>query len=203
MHRFLALGDSYTIGEGLQQHESWPYLLKEALKRSGIPIADPEIIAQTGWTAAELEVAANAMNLAGPYDLIFLMVGVNDQYRGHPFGQLGDPYMRLIQFALSLVDGKRDRVICISIPDWGVTPFARDRNSQKISETIDAFNRETANLCRLENIKWVSVTDRSRELSIQTDMLVADGLHPSRGQYQSWVQCLLPFVLDSLSSGAD
>ena len=178
--------------------ESWPYLLREALLQQGFPMEDPHIIAKTGWTAAELEQVVNTAKLEGSYDLITLMVGVNDQYRGYPIEKLLGPYIQLLNTALNLVNGKRDRVVGISIPDWGVTPFAGDRNSHEISQIIDTFNQGLAKLCEQESIKWFDVTELSRELGTQTKMLVADRLHPSRTQYERWVQSLMPSVLDCL-----
>jgi lysophospholipase L1-like esterase len=122
--RFLALGDSYTIGERVAKNERWPVQLAARLRAHGVPITDPEIIAVTGWTTDELDAGIQAAQPQGPYDLVSLLIGVNNQYRGRSPEEYQAQFADLLQQAIGLAGGDPTRVIVLSIPDWGVTPFA-------------------------------------------------------------------------------
>lgn len=192
MLKFLALGDSYTIGEGVPSTETWPHQLQQAMAKFNIPLAIPTIVAQTGWSSAELETALEQAELNGPYDMVTLLVGVNDQYRDYPVESFEPVYQRLLLKALTLAGGESQKVLALSIPDWGVTPFASKRNSAQISASIDAYNQSAAKLCLDKGIEFIDITEQSRILSDLPEMLVADQLHPSALQYASWVQTMLP-----------
>jgi len=200
MFNLLSLGDSYTIGEGLEQPQSWPYLLKRELASQNLPFNDPKVVAQTGWTAAELEIAVNKAALAVSYDLVTLMVGVNDQYRGHQLEEYERPFRRLLSKAIQLAEAGPKRVIVLSIPDWGATPFGRDRNPAEISQSINRFNLRTAMICREQFVKWVDITPQSRKLGRLSSMVVKDQLHPSEAQYSEWVSVILPAVLNQIQT---
>ncbi|HEU4698571.1 MAG TPA: GDSL-type esterase/lipase family protein, partial [Gemmatimonadales bacterium] len=143
-HRYLALGDSYTIGEGVAEPGRWPVQLAALLRARGIAIGSPEIVAQTGWTTDELADAMDAAEppLAGPYDLVSLLIGVNNQYRRRPLEEYAAQFAGLLDRAVVLADDAPGRVLVVAIPDWSVTPFADgdDRGRRAIAAAIDAFN---------------------------------------------------------------
>ncbi len=192
---FLALGDSYTIGEGVASGERWPVQLATRLCDEGIDIADPQIIATTGWTTDELLAAMNAASFAPPYDLVTLLVGVNNQYRGRPIDEYRTQFHALLQRATRLAGGNAGHAIVVSIPDWGVTPFAarEGRDASVVAREIDAFNAAAATAAREASANWVDVTTLSRAPGSRGE-LVADGLHPSGAQYARWAEAILPLA---------
>ena len=197
---FLALGDSYTIGEGVAPGERWPVQLVARLRDDGIDIADPRIIATTGWTTDELAAAMDAASFAPPYDLVTLLVGVNNQYRGRPLDEYRAQFRDLLQRAIHLAGGNAAHVVVVSIPDWGVTPFAAREgcDAARIAREIDAFNAAACAETGGAGAHWIDVTTISRA-SGSRDELVADGLHPSGAQYARWVDAILPSARSVLS----
>lgn len=191
--RFLALGDSYTIGEGVATDERWPAQLARRLRARGIAIDEPEIIAQTGWSTDELMAAMNAAQVSPPYDLVTVLIGVNNQYRGRDPVNYRDEFSSVLDRAITLAGDHADRVIVISIPDWGVTGFARaqERYADKIAAEIDAFNASASAIATARGATFVDITAISREDGGATAMLVEDGLHPSAAQYALWTQEIL------------
>lgn len=200
-HKFLALGDSYTIGEGVDQEVSWPFQLRRALKQKKVELAPPVVLARTGWTTEELESAIEEADLQGPFDLVTLMVGVNDQYRGYEVERFEIGFQRLLHQACGFSSRGAAGVLVLSIPDWGVTPFAMDRDLHKIAHEIDTFNRSAARRCESQQVTWVDVTSCSRAVGSQPHMLVADQLHPSRHQYEEWVEILWPIARQHILPG--
>ena len=197
MRRFLALGDSYTIGEGVRPAERWPAQLVASLTASGIEMEEPEIIAHTGWTTDELQAAIKAAAPTGPYELVSLLIGVNNQYRGRLLGEYRAQFVKLLESAIRLA-GKPKRVLVLSIPDWSVTPFAEGRDRGAIAAQIDRFNdvnrKETAE-------RWagyVDVTPVSRKFSHLPEFLTSDGLHPSGRMYAEWARLVGPAALRAL-----
>jgi lysophospholipase L1-like esterase len=190
--RFLALGDSYTIGEGVQPAERWPVQLAARLTRDGVTVEPPEIIAATGWTTAELEAAIDRSEAAGPYDLVSLLIGVNNQYRGLSIETYATEFERLLKRAVGFTRSGAGQVIVLSIPDWGVTAFAEGRDRGGIATKIDEFNRVVRAACERSRVAFVDVTAASREAGVAADMLAADGLHPSARQYALWAGLALP-----------
>lgn len=190
---FLALGDSYTIGEGVAPGERWPVQLVARLRNEGIDIADPQIIATTGWTTDELSAAMDTAPFAPPYDLVTLLIGVNNQYRGRPIDEYRAQFHALLQRATKLAGGNAGHVLVVSIPDWGVTPFAarEGRDAARIAREIDAFNAAACAEAREAGANWVDVTTVSRAPEARGE-LVGDGLHPSGTQYARWVDAILP-----------
>lgn len=186
--RFLALGDSYTIGEGVEADERWPAQLVRRLRALGIPIADAQIVAQTGWTTDELAAAMDAATFAPPYAQVTLSIGVNNQYRGRALANYRDEFSELLKRARALAGGSAQRVIVVSIPDWGVTRFAREqgRDSSRIAVDIDAFNGAACAIATAAGAAFVDVTAISRDAGDGSAWLVADGLHPSAAQYALW-----------------
>lgn len=198
---YLALGDSYTIGEGVEAHGCWPMQLAHALRDAGIPIADPRIIATTGWTTDELWAAMDAAEPLGNWDFVSLLIGVNDQYRGRDIDAYRDGFHALLQRAIALSAGRVDRVLVLSIPDWGVTPFAAasGRDLAQIAEELDAYNAAARELCAGQGMAFVDITRVSRERGVEPDMLADDGLHPSAAMYTEWTRLALPRMVELLS----
>jgi len=138
--RYLALGDSYTIGESVEKENRWPVQLTELLRRNGYKLEDPVIIAKTGWTTDELSDGIKEYKPEGKFDLVTLLIGVNNQYRGRNINEFRNQFQDLLCQAINFADGKTERVVVLSIPDWGVTPFAEARDRIKIGKEIDLFN---------------------------------------------------------------
>jgi lysophospholipase L1-like esterase len=191
--RFLALGDSYTIGEGVAPRERWPVQLAARLRGEGIDVGDPHVTATTGWTTDELAAAMDAATFAPPHALVTLLIGVNDQYRGRGVDEYRERFRTLLQRAIGLAGQAASRVIVVSIPDWGVTPFARGegRDTAGVAREIDAFNAAAQAETSRGGAHWIDVTGISRAPG-SCDELVADGLHPSGAQYARWVEAILP-----------
>ena len=198
MRRFLALGDSYTIGEGVAPADRWPAKLQASLADAGIELAPPEIIATTGWTTGELLAGIAAAAPAGPFELVSLLIGVNNQYRGGLLGEYRAEFRKLLDRAITLAGGRARRVLVLSIPDWSVTPFAAGRDRDAVAAQLDRFNdvarRETAE----RRAAWVDVTPVSRRQGHLPEYLAADGLHPSARMYGEWVRLVEPAALAAL-----
>ena len=194
--RFLALGDSYTIGEGVAAHERWPVQLAEALRQSGAEITDPEIVARTGWTTRELNSGIDAADPRGPYALVTLLIGVNNQYRGLPVEDYRREVRGLMERAIAFAGGEPGRVVVVSFPDWGVTPFAEGRDRAQIAREVDAFNAIAMSEARSLGLAWVDVTPLSRT---QGEMVVEDKLHPAGEAYAAWTDLILPAARAALT----
>ena len=200
--RFLALGDSYTIGEGVAAADRWPAQLLALLHAQGVALDAPEIIARTGWTTDELAAAIDAHALQPPYALVTLLIGVNNQYRGRDLENYRVEFRRLLERAIALAGDRPQRVIVVSIPDWGVTRFGREsgRDARQIAREIDAYNAANAQIANMLQVRYVDVTPASRDRGADAQMLVADGLHPSADMYRRWAQLVLPAAQNALSS---
>jgi len=194
--KYLALGDSYTIGEGVAEDQRWPVQLARALRAEGLPVADPRIIATTGWTTDELSAAMDAAEPLGTWGCVSLLVGVNDQYRGRGVDAFRDAFHPLLERALGLVSGGTRRVLVLSIPDWSVTPFgaASGRDLAQVARELDAYNACAEALCAQHGVCFVDVTGISRAWGADPEMLVEDGLHPSGAMYRLWTERALPFA---------
>ncbi len=193
---YLALGDSYTIGEGVEEAGRWPLQLARALRAGGIGIADPRIIAMTGWSTDELAAAMDAVEPLGEWDVVSLLIGVNDQYRGHAVDDYRASFTRLLRRAIALADASPRQVFVLSIPDWGVTPFAQasGRDLYAIFDALDTYNAAANEICEAHDVAFVDITQVSRELGAQPDMLAEDGLHPSAAMHAEWTRLALPVV---------
>jgi lysophospholipase L1-like esterase len=198
--RFLALGDSYTIGEAVDAAERWPVRLVTLLRERGVNIVDPVIVAQTGWTTDELNAAIDAAKLEGGFDLVTLLIGVNNQYRGRSADEYGSEFHNLLQRAVALAGSRSSRVVVVSIPDWGVTPFAAEsgRDVARIGAEIDAFNTIAQSEASRAGAKVVDVTGISRRARNDEVLVAGDGLHPSGAMYEEWAATILPFAIDAL-----
>ena len=199
---YLALGDSYTIGEGVDASGRWPVQLAKALRAEGVAVADPHVLAQTGWTTDELDAAIDdAEPSFDEYDLVSLLVGVNNQYRGRPLDEYRRQFTALLDRATGFAGGRAGRVIVLSIPDWGATPFAREqlRSTKPVGEQIDAFNAAAREVCDAAGVAFVDITPVSRARGGEPAMLAEDGLHPSAAMYAEWTRLTLPAARAALS----
>ncbi|HET7360234.1 MAG TPA: GDSL-type esterase/lipase family protein [Rhodanobacteraceae bacterium] len=202
--RVLALGDSYTVGEGVPADGRWPALLVHRLQREGLVLAEPQLVAATGWTTDELDAAMDAAAFNAPYALVTLLVGVNNQYRGRGVDEYRGQLRHLVARAVALAGDDARRVVLLSTPDWGVTGFARDRgdDAHAIAGAIDAFNTVAREEAARGGAHWLDITAISRACAALPGMLAADGLHPSATQYALWTQQLLPLARAILRDGA-
>ncbi|HVC17832.1 MAG TPA: SGNH/GDSL hydrolase family protein [Rhodanobacter sp.] len=196
---YLALGDSYTIGEAVAAHERWPAQLVRRLRRAGSALAEPHIVAATGWTTDELAHGIDAAALDPPYDLVTLQIGVNNQYRGRPAGDYRRQFANLLARAVALAGHHATRVVIVSIPDWGVTRFARElgRDAARIAHDLDVCNAIARDETARAGARFVDVTAVSRK---HPELVAADGLHPSAAQYALWVDAIAPTVHAALRS---
>ncbi len=202
--RYLALGDSYTIGESVPAEDRWPDQLAKLLAADieGSLWEGPQIdllmIARTGWTVKELWEGIQAHPPTGTYDLVTLLIGVNDQYRGYPVDGYREDFRFLLGKAIEYAGGNPRKVIVLSIPDWGVTPFAADRDRQQISKQIDAFNSVNREEAEKASAHYVDVTPISRQAVSDATLIASDGLHPSGKMYALWAQQVLPIASEIL-----
>ncbi|HYH05818.1 MAG TPA: SGNH/GDSL hydrolase family protein [Thermoanaerobaculia bacterium] len=183
--RYLALGDSYTIGERVPASERFPVQLARELG-----IGEPQIIATTGWTTDELNAAIDEANPQGPFELVTLLIGVNNQYRGRDAEQYRGEFAALLQRAIGFAGGNAQNVIVVSIPDWGVTPFAEGRDRAKIAAEIDRYNAVNREEAARAGARYVDITPTSR--GTDPALVAGDGLHPSGRQYTEWVRLIAP-----------
>lgn len=184
--QYLALGDSYTIGESVTEQERWPVQLAEVLTKQGTPVSKPKIIAVTGWRTDNLKNGINIAQLIGHYDLVSLLIGVNNQYQGKPVSEYELEYEDLLNKAIELAGGKKDRVFVVSIPDYGYTPFGKPRQ-REISVALDEFNAVNKRITEGYGITYFNITDISRMGLEDPELVASDGLHPSGKQYSLWV----------------
>lgn len=196
---FLALGDSYTIGASVSQTESWPYQLKESLQRAGFQVDSIDIIAQTGWTTRNLSNAISSAELQANYNLVSLLIGVNDQYGGYPISDYPLNFENLLKKAIELSGGDINKVIVLSIPDYGYTPFGKSNQSQ-ISRQIDEYNQINKRISQQYNVFYVDITPISREGLSDPDLVANDGLHPSGKMYSLWVEMIMNGVIRGYTS---
>jgi lysophospholipase L1-like esterase len=198
--RFLALGDSYTIGEAVPADERWPARLAVLLRERGVGVGEPEIVARTGWTTDELSAGIDAAAPRGPYALVTLLIGVNNQYRGRGVDEYREQLRALLDRAIGFAGGDARRVVVVSIPDWGVTPFAEGRDRARIGREIDAFNAVGRGEASRAGAAYVDVTPESRRDGTAAAFIAPDGLHPSGRMYAEWARLALPATLHALSA---
>jgi lysophospholipase L1-like esterase len=199
--RFLALGDSYTIGEGVAPAERWLDQLAAALRASGTAIAAPEIVARTGWTTDELSAAMDRHAFNPPYDLVTLLIGVNNQYRSRDLDNYRSEFRALLDHAVALAGNRPQRVVVVSIPDWGVTRFGQHsgRDTAKVAHELDLYNGANAEIAAALHVRYADVTPASRDGGDRAEMLVGDGLHPSAAMYRRWLAAIEPQARAALS----
>ena len=188
---YLALGDSYTIGEQVSIFESFPYQLVQLLRAEGKYFSAPEIVAKTGWTTDELQQGINSTRLLPRYDLVTLLIGVNNQYRGRTADNYEVEFLNLLDQAIRFAGNQPGNVVVLSIPDWGVTPFAAGRNREAIRKEIDDFNRINREKSMLLKVHYADITAGTREASTDLSLLANDGLHPSGKDYGRWAKMVM------------
>jgi lysophospholipase L1-like esterase len=198
-YTYLALGDSYTIGQGVERDGSFPVQLAGKLTRSGFLIGSPEIVAQTGWTTAELAAGIGSRELDEKYDLVTLLIGVNNQYRGLDSGEYRIQFAELLQTAIGFA-GDAANVIVISIPDYGVTPFGQDSNPEKIAIEIDLFNQINFEETQKANARYINITGISRLAKSNPELIASDRLHPSEEMYRLWIEAIFPVAKQILEN---
>jgi lysophospholipase L1-like esterase len=191
-YRYLALGDSYTIGEGVALSQRYPVLLTGALRAQGLPMEDPLIVAQNGWTTDELDAGIDAADPQGTFDLVTLLIGVNNQFRGRSVEEYRLEFRGLLQRAIAFAGGDAARVIVLSIPDWSVMPAAGGMDELKIAAEIDSFNAVNRDETQKAGARFVNVTEISRLAIEDFEMVARDGLHPTGKMYKLWVEKILP-----------
>ncbi len=200
-YTYLSLGDSYTIGEQVMLAENFAYqtvqLLRKTIAREeshgpapGLPFAAPEIIAKTGWTTDELDAAIQQTVFLKQYDVVSLLIGVNNQYRGRAIKEFENGFTAILQKAIELAGGNPHRVFVLSIPDWGITPFAADKDSEKIAGEIDAYNEVCKAVSSEFNCTYLDITVSQRTNGRKPEFLATDGLHPSGLEYAKWAKLL-------------
>lgn len=193
-YTYLALGDSYTIGEAVPLHESFPYQTVQLLRKSGHHFQAPEIIAKTGWTSSELAEQLLHTKLNESYDFVSLLVGVNNQYRGLSIEEFKTDLAFLIRKAIHLSGEKPEHVILISIPDWGVTPFAVKKDGKKISEEIDAYNEICESAAKQFKTQFINITEETRKVKKDHTLLANDHLHYSGKEHAVWAGKLAALI---------
>jgi lysophospholipase L1-like esterase len=202
--RYLALGDSYTIGESVDPSERWPVQLTARLRERGFTLDDPFIIATTGWTTDELSHAIVQTAPRGPFDLVTLLIGVNNQYRGRSEDEYLRQFRALLQRAMAYAGNDPARVIVVSIPDWSVTPFATGLGAERssiarVAAEIDRFNAINRGETQQSGAHYADITPLSRGAAQDRSLLAADGLHPSGKMYAQWVKLIEPIACGILS----
>jgi len=189
---YLALGDSYSIGESVLLEDNFPNQLTVLLNEESKQWAPARIIAKTGWTTDELQEGikeAQKNDLLLPsYDLVTLLIGVNDQYRGKPIEEYKPQFEALLQQAILFADNKPSRVLVISIPDWGITPYANGRDREQIAREIDGYNAINRKVALDHKVPYLNITDWTREAENDATLLASDGLHPSGKEYKRWAE---------------
>ena len=199
---YLALGDSYTIGEGVDEAERYPNQTIALLEQGNIEFGKPQIIARTGWTTDELAKGIVDANIKGQtFDLVTLLIGVNNQYRGRPIANYAEEFEGLLKQAIEFAGGDANHVVVLSIPDWGVTPFALDRDTDqgKVALEIDNFNKTKTEITKRLGAHYIDITEEYRKNGGEKNMVVSDKLHPSRLIYKSWADKLVHVISEKIN----
>lgn len=197
-YSYLAIGDSYTIGESVPASKNFPNQTAALLKKAGINIAEPTIIAKTGWTTDELQEQLSRTRLAVPFDFVTLLIGVNNQYRGRSADEYAKQFEELLQQAIDYAGGKTNHVIVLSIPDWGVTPFAEGRDRKQIAAAIDLYNSINERISKHYKVQYINITPFTREAATDKTQVAKDGLHPSGKDYARWAEKLKEEMMKKL-----
>ena len=197
-YSYLALGDSYTIGEQVAFAENFPNQTIQLLRNRGFAFFSAEIIAKTGWTTDELNHAIENTALLENYDIVSLLIGVNNQYRGRTADEFKIEFEQLLQMAIQFAGNKPYRVFVLSIPDWGATPFAEDRDRKQIAEEIDGYNYICETSAKESQANFINITASQRADGDKTEFLASDGLHPSGKEYNKWATKLADAILKEL-----
>jgi lysophospholipase L1-like esterase len=195
MHTYLALGDSYTIGEQVPYSENFPNQCVALLNQEGLSVSEPLIIATTGWTTDELQAAIMERNMNETFSFVSLLIGVNNQYRGRTVANYQDEFEQLLLQAIRFADNQSSKVFVLSIPDWGVTPFAEGKDLVQIAKEIDEYNDMAKFITLQHKCHFINITDSTRINGFKEEFLAEDKLHPSGKEYAVWAERLAPLVL--------
>jgi len=198
MYTYLALGDSYTIGEQAPMHDNFPHQAVALLQKQHFDVADPVIIATTGWTTDELSASIREHNIHETFSFVTLLIGVNNQYRGRSIDNYKTEFKQLLDQAIAFADGQPGKVFVLSIPDWGATPFAEGKDRPKIAKEIDEYNAACKEIALAGKCSYIEITGSTREHGKDKEYLAADGLHPSGKEYAIWAQRLADAVAKTL-----
>ena len=190
MYSYLALGDSYTIGEQVSSQDNFPHQTVSLLKKRHVDVGAPVIIATTGWTTDELAASIREHNIVDKFSIVSLLIGVNNQYRGRSVENYREELEQLVNQAIGFADGHPEHVFVLSIPDWGVTPFAEDRDRNKIALEIDAYNAAKKEIVLAYKCHYLDITESTRKNGADGEYLVEDRLHPSGKEYAIWAEKL-------------
>ena len=191
--RFLALGDSFTYGESVARDKIWPVQFRDSLMAYGYEFEEMDVIAVTGWRTDELMDSLNNSGSLDRYNLVSLLIGVNNQYQGFPSKEYGPEFRLLLEKAIGIA-GSKERVFVLSIPDYAYTPYGQSSNPARISEEVNTFNGISESITRSMGVRYFNITDISREWIHESDLVASDGLHPSARQYSHWVARILADV---------
>lgn len=197
-YTYLALGDSYTIGESLPSEDNFPFQTAGMLRLKGLKIAEPNIIAKTGWTTDELIEAIKKRQINNQFDFVSLLIGVNNQYRGRDLATYRQEFEQLLQVAIQYAGQKKQNVFVLSIPDWGATPFAEGRDRKKITREIDQFNSINKEISNLYKVNYIDITDGTRDAKSDLTLVAEDKLHPSKKEYAKWAKKLSDVIYEKL-----
>lgn len=195
---YLALGDSYTIGTGIEEENNWPNQLSEALTDNDLTVEKTQVIAVNGWTTTDLKNGIAETNPDSSFDLVSLLIGVNNQYQGLDIELYRTEFRELLEQSIVFAQGDTSNVFVVSIPNYGVTPFAQNREPEIISEEISLYNDIAENISSEYGIPFVNITPISEEAEDDDSLLASDELHPSAKMYSMWVEEILPTVTDIL-----
>jgi lysophospholipase L1-like esterase len=192
--RYLALGDSYTIGESIPATERYPVQAVKMLADVGMHFREPQIIATTGWTTADLLSAVNKTKFTGHYDLVSLLIGVNNQYQGKSKSEYEKEFTELLQRSIQLAGNRSDHVLVLSIPDYSITPFARNSDTALIASEIDAFNLINKKISSQYHAQYINITEESRKALHDPSLIADDGLHFSGKEYEIWAGMMMKVI---------
>ncbi len=195
-YSYLALGDSYTIGEAVLLADSFPYQSVQLLRSKKIEIAAPEIIAKTGWTTDELTEGISQQLFLEKYDFVSLLIGVNNQYRGRSVENFEHEFEKLLLKAITFAGNIAKHVFVLSIPDWGITTFAKDRDINKIATEINTYNDVCKKVAQKHNCTFLDITTAQRNDGNNPEMVASDGLHPSALEYSKWAKMLSNAIVE-------
>ena len=200
-YKYLALGDSYTIGEQVPLHDSFPYQTIQILRQAHgnqHEFYPPEIIAKTGWTTDELDAQIIQTQFLSEYDFVSLLIGVNNQYRGRNVENYKSEFHALLKKAIQFSGNRSNRVFVLSIPDWSITPFAAERDQAQIAAEIDEYNQACRYIAESENVQFIDITASQRADGTDPSFIATDGLHPSGLEYAKWAKALSASITKSL-----
>lgn len=189
---YLALGDSYTIGQSVTENARFPAQTVSILRQYGIKINDPVYIAQTGWTTVALQQTIAAQNPSPNFDVVSLLIGVNDQYQRLDTGGYAARFAQLLDKSIQLAKGKKSNVFVLSIPDYSATPFVSNSDKARVSMEIDWFNTINKRITQAEGVSYTDITPSTRQAATNPSLIASDNLHPSGTEYRKWADSLAP-----------